>query len=670
MAKEKFYMTTAIAYASGKPHIGNTYEIVLADAIARYHRQMGQDVFFMTGTDEHGIKIEQKAEAAGVTPKEYVDGVVSQVKQIWDVMNTSYDKFMRTTDQDHVEAVQKAFKIMYDKGDIYKGRYEGWYCVPDESFYTDSQVVDGRCPDCGRPLVRASEDAYFFKMSKYQDRLIDYIESHPDFIQPESRKKEMVNNFLKPGLQDLCVSRSSFTWGIPVTIDKGHVIYVWLDALMNYITGIGWDPDHPSEQYQKLWPADLHLIGKDILRFHTIYWPIFLMSLGLPLPRQIFGHPWMLMHDEKMSKSRGNIIYADDMVHRFGVDAVRYYMLHEMPFASDGDITYENFINSFNGDLANTLGNLVNRTITMDKKYFGGQIKKQGTVTDLDRDLIRCAQDTVKAVHDDMLSLHIADAVEAILSLARRCNKYIDETTPWALAKNEENMDRLGSVLYNLLEAIRYIGVLLESFLPDTSKAILDQLGCAQEGRTLESLETFGFFKEGDKVGEPKVLFARLDLQKTLDEIRKENEEKEAAIEAALPEAEPKKAETAAKAEGSGEGVKEAPAKAQISIDDFDRIEMKVALVLSCEKVANSKKLLKFQLKIGNETRQVLSGIAKYYKPEDLVDKKVIVVTNLKPAKLAGEISEGMILSCDAADGGYCLLAPSSQDAPDGGLVG
>ncbi len=666
--KGKYYMTTAIAYASAKPHIGNTYEIVLADAIARYRRLQGYDVFFMTGTDEHGQKIENKAKEAGIAPKEYVDRVAATVKGIWDLMNTSYDKFIRTTDEDHVRVVQKIFKKFYEQGDIYKSEYEGWYCVPDESFYTDSQLVNGRCPDCGREVQKAKEEAYFFKMSKYADKLMKYIEDNPDCIQPEARKKEMVNNFLKPGLQDLCVSRSSFKWGIPVDFDDRHVIYVWVDALSNYITGIGYDPDGSSDLYKKLWPADLHLIGKDILRFHTIYWPIFLMALGEPLPKQVFGHPWMQMHGTKMSKSRGNIIYADEMVERFGVDAVRYYMLREMPFASDGDITYEAFIARYNGDLANTIGNLVNRTIAMQKKYFGGELVRDSEVTELDQDLIDTALKTVKAVDADMETLHVADAIEEIVNLARRCNKYIDETTPWALAKDEAQKERLGSVLYNLLESVRFIGVLLSAFLPATGESILNQVNVPAEGRTLESLESFGLLKAGDHVNDPTPLFARIDEKKVMAEIlaaHPEISEEEAPAE----KKEEKKAEKPAKTEAKAPVENAEPAKAQITIDDFDKVELKVGQVIECKRVEKSKKLLCSQVKIGNEVRQIVSGIAKYYTPEEMVGKKVVVVTNLAPAKLAGTLSEGMILCTDDGEGGYCLLRPEKDDAPDGGIV-
>jgi len=664
----KYYLTTAIAYASGKPHIGNTYEIVLADAIARYRRLQGYDVFFMTGTDEHGQKVELKAAAEGITPKEFVDRTSAQIKGAFDLMNVSYNKFIRTTDEDHMKSVQHIFTKLYKQGDIYKGAYEGWYCVPCESFFTESQLVDGKCPDCGRPVVKAQEEAYFFKMSKYQQRLIDHIEAHPEFIQPEARKREMINNFLKPGLQDLCVSRSSFTWGIPVEFDPKHVVYVWMDALNNYITGIGYDGENSTEQYKYLWPADLHLIGKDILRFHTIYWPIFLMAMGEPLPKQVFGHPWMLMNNDKMSKSKGNLIYADEMVERFGVDAVRYFMLHEMPFASDGNITYPLFLARYNGDLANVLGNLVNRTLAMQQKYFGPTLQSQGEVTALDQELIDMALSTVKAVDHSMVDLHIADAIEAVMELTRRCNKYIDETTPWALAKDESQKERLGSVLYNLLEAIRFIGTLLAAYLPGTSEAILNQLGIAEENRGLDSLESFGLLKAGDQIGEAIALFQRADEKKILAEIEARDAKIAAEKEKAAKAAEKAKAEAAKAAEKA----EEAPAKAQITIDDFDKVELKVGEILECQKVEKSKKLLCSKVKIGSgsaaEVRQIVSGIAKWYSPEEMVGKKVIVVTNLAPAKLAGTLSEGMILCAEDAEGNVCLLKPE-KDVPAGSTV-
>ena len=650
-SKGKYYMTTAIAYTSSKPHIGNTYEIILADAIARYRRMQGYDVFFMTGTDEHGQKIQENAAKNGVSPKEYVDKVAGDIQSIWDMMNTSYNKFIRTTDADHEKTVQKIFKKFYEQGDIYKGFYEGWYCVPCESFFTESQLVDGKCPDCGREVKKTKEEAYFFKMSKYQDRLMEYIDTHPEFIQPESRKKEMVNNFIKPGLQDLCVSRTSFSWGIPVDFDPGHVVYVWMDALNNYISGIGYDTENPTEQYKKLWPADLHLIGKDILRFHTIYWPIFLMAMGEPLPKQIFGHPWMLFGENKMSKSAGNVIYADELVERFGVDGVRYYALREMPFASDGSITYESIIARYNADLANTIGNLVNRTISMNKKYFDGTLQSGAVKEALDEELIQTALQAVKTVDNKMEELRVADALEEIVNIARRSNKYIDETMPWALAKDEEKKERLGTVLYNLLESIRFIGVLLKSFLPETGEAILNQLGAPEEARSLESLESFGGLQVGSATGEPSPLFARIDEKKLMTELA----EKFAKIDAAKKESE-------AKPEPE-----EAP-KAEISIDDFDKIELKVGEVLECKPVEGAKKLLVSQIKIGNEVRQIVSGIAAYYKPEEMVGKKVIVVTNLKPVKLRGVLSEGMVLCADDGQGGFCVLKPE-KDVPSGSVV-
>ncbi|MBO6158897.1 MAG: methionine--tRNA ligase [Firmicutes bacterium] len=667
--KGKYYLTTAIAYASGKPHIGNTYEIVLADAIARYRRLEGYDVFFMTGTDEHGQKVELKAKAEGITPKQYVDRVAGEVKRIWDLMNTSYDKFIRTTDEDHVKSVQHIFKKLYDQGDIYKGAYEGWYCVPCESFFTESQLVDGKCPDCGRPVTKAKEEAYFFKMSKYQDRLMQYIEDHPKFIQPEARKREMVNNFLKPGLQDLCVSRSSFTWGIPVDFDPKHVVYVWMDALNNYITGIGYDGENSSDKYKYLWPADLHLIGKDILRFHTIYWPIFLMAMGEPLPKQVFGHPWMLMNNDKMSKSKGNLIYADEMVERFGVDAVRYFMLHEMPFASDGNITYATFMARYNSDLANTLGNLVNRTLSMQQKYFGPVLQEQGEVASLDQELVDLSLSTAKTVNEAMVDLHIADALEAVIELSRRCNKYIDETMPWALAKDESQKARLGSVMYNLLEAIRFIGTLLGAYLPDSAKAILDHLNVAEENRGLESLESFGLLKAGEEIGEPVALFQRVDEKKILAEIEARDEAAAKAKEAAAKAEAAKSAGSKPGAETKASAAAEAePAKEQITIDDFAKVELKVGEILECKKVEKSKKLLCSQVKIGSEVRQIVSGIAKWYSPEEMVGKKVIVVTNLAPAKLAGTLSEGMILCAEDAEGNVCLLSPE-KDFPAGSIV-
>ena len=645
MEKKKFYMTTAIAYTSAKPHIGNTYEIVLADAIARHKRMEGYDVFFCTGTDEHGQKIEEKAEAAGVTPKAYVDRVSGEVRKIWDTMNTTYDYFIRTTDAPHEKTVQKIFKKMYEKGDIYKSEYEGMYCTPCESFWTESQLVNGCCPDCGRPVQPAKEEAYFFKMSKYADQLIQYIEDNPDFIVPESRKKEMINNFLKPGLQDLCVSRTSFKWGIPVDFDPKHVVYVWLDALNNYITAIGYDPDGSTEQFGKLWPADLHIIGKDILRFHTIYWPIFLMSLGLPLPKQVFGHPWLLFAADKMSKSKGNVIYADDLVNLFGVDAVRYYLLSAMPYAQDGSITYETFIAKYNSDLANTIGNLVNRTVSMANKYFGGELPAAMIENELDRDLADTALQTAEAVKGYMDQYHTADALARILTLAQRSNKYIDETTPWALAKDEAKLPRLRTVLANLIEAIRYIAVLSEPFMPDTAAAIMDQIGLPdshmEDGEALETLAVFGS-APARKVGEAKALFARIDEKAMLEKIDKEIVQPQIA--AAKAEA---AASEAPAEEEKAEGVAFLP---EITIDEFAKIDLRVGKIVSCEKLKKSRKLLKLMVDDGQGTRQILSGISKWYKPEDLEGRKVIFVANLAPAKLAGELSEGMVLAADAGE--------------------
>ena len=645
MEKKKFYMTTAIAYTSAKPHIGNTYEIVLADAIARHKRMEGYDVFFCTGTDEHGQKIEEKAEAAGVTPKAYVDRVSGEVRKIWDTMNTTYDYFIRTTDAPHEKAVQKIFKKMYEKGDIYKSEYEGMYCTPCESFWTESQLVNGCCPDCGRPVQPAKEEAYFFKMSKYADRLIQYIEDNPDFIVPESRKKEMINNFLKPGLQDLCVSRTSFKWGIPVDFDPKHVVYVWLDALNNYITAIGYDPDGSTEQFGKLWPADLHIIGKDILRFHTIYWPIFLMSLGLPLPKQVFGHPWLLFAADKMSKSKGNVIYADDLVNLFGVDAVRYYLLSAMPYAQDGSITYETFIAKYNSDLANTIGNLVNRTVSMANKYFGGELPAAMIENELDRDLADTALQTAEAVKGYMDQYHTADALARILTLAQRSNKYIDETTPWALAKDEAKLPRLRTVLANLIEAIRYIAVLSEPFMPDTAAAMMDQIGLPdshlEDGEALETLAVFGS-APARKVGEAKALFARIDEKAMLEKIDKEIVQPQIAA----AKAEAAAAEAPAEEE-KAEGVAFLP---EITIDEFAKIDLRVGKIVSCEKLKKSRKLLKLMVDDGQGTRQILSGISKWYKPEDLEGRKVIFVANLAPAKLAGELSEGMVLAADAGE--------------------
>ena len=619
--KQKYYITTAIAYASGKPHIGNTYEIVLADAIARYKRSQGYDVFFQTGTDEHGQKIELKAEEAGVTPKEFVDGVSAEIKKIWDLMDTSYDKFIRTTDEDHEKQVQKIFKKLYDQGDIYKGHYEGMYCTPCESFFTESQLVDGKCPDCGREVQPAKEEAYFFKMSKYADRLIEHINTHPEFIQPVSRKNEMMNNFLLPGLQDLCVSRTSFKWGIPVDFDDKHVVYVWLDALTNYITGIGYDADGDStEQYAKLWPADLHLIGKDIIRFHTIYWPIFLMALGLPLPKQVFGHPWLLQGDGKMSKSKGNVLYADELVDFFGVDAVRYFVLHEMPFENDGVITWELMVERLNSDLANTLGNLVNRTVSMTNKYFGGVVSDKGAAEDVDADLKAVIDNTPKAVDAKMDGLRVADAITEIFNLFKRCNKYIDETMPWALAKDEEKKDRLETVLWNLIQGISAGARLLESFMPSTSKKILDQLG---DGHVTEN---------------PEILFQRLDLE----EVMKKVEELHPHIEEAEEE----------------EDVIDIEAKPEITFEQFGAMQFQVGEIIACEAVKKSKKLLCSQVKVGSQVKQIVSGIKAHYTPEEMVGKKVMVLVNLKPAKLAGVLSEGMLLCAEDAEGNLALMTP------------
>ena len=645
--KQKYYITTAIAYTSGKPHIGNTYEIVLADAIARYKRSQGYDVFFQTGTDEHGQKIELKAEEAGVTPKEFVDGVSAEIKKIWDLMDTSYDKFIRTTDEDHEKQVQKIFKKLYDQGDIYKGHYEGMYCTPCESFFTESQLVDGKCPDCGREVQPAKEEAYFFKMSKYADRLIEHINTHPEFIQPVSRKNEMMNNFLLPGLQDLCVSRTSFKWGIPVDFDPKHVVYVWLDALTNYITGIGYDCDgESSEQFNKLWPADLHLIGKDIIRFHTIYWPIFLMSLDLPLPKQVFGHPWLLQGDGKMSKSKGNVIYADELVDFFGVDAVRYFVLHEMPFENDGVITWELMVERLNSELANTLGNLVNRTISMSNKYFGGVVENKGVAEAVDEDLKAVVLEEVKKVDAKMAQLRVADAITEIFGIFRRCNKYIDETTPWTLAKDEAKKDRLATVLYNLTEAITIGASLLESFMPETSEKILAQLNTKK--RELDEMDTFGLYLSGNKVTDkPEILFARMDIKEVMAKVE---EMRAAAAEAAKP------AEEAAEDDGI-----DLEPKAEITYDDFAKLQFQIGEIVKCEAVPKSKKLLCSQVKIGTKTRQIVSGIKAHYSPEEMVGKKVMVVTNLKPAKLAGVVSEGMILCAEDAEGNLSLMVPEKK---------
>ena len=641
MEKQKYYITTAIAYTSGKPHIGNTYEAVLADAIARYKRLEGYDVFFQTGTDEHGQKIELKAQEAGITPKEFVDNVSGEIKNIWDLMNTSYDKFIRTTDEDHEKQVQKIFKKMYAKGDIYKGHYEGMYCTPCESFFTESQLVDGKCPDCGRPCVPAKEEAYFFKMSKYADRLIEHIKTHPEFIQPESRKNEMMNNFLLPGLQDLCVSRTSFKWGIPVDFDPKHVVYVWLDALTNYITGIGYDCDgNSTEQFGKLWPADLHLIGKDIIRFHTIYWPIFLMSLDLPLPKQVFGHPWLLQGDGKMSKSKGNVLYADELVDFFGVDAVRYFVLHEMPFENDGVITWELMVERLNSELANTLGNLVNRTISMSNKYFGGVVENKGVEEPVDEDLKSFVLGVPAKVAAKMDKLRVADAMTEVFSLFKRLNKYIDETMPWALAKEEDKQDRLATVLYNLVEGITMGAALLEAFMPETTERILAQLNA--EKRSFESMDTFGLYPSGNKVVEkPEILFARLDLKDVM-----------AKVEELHPPVQEEKEEEP--------GIDLEP-KAEITFDDFEKLQFQVGEIIACEAVKKSKKLLCSQVKIGSQVRQIVSGIKAHYTPEEMVGKKVMVVTNLKPAKLAGVMSEGMILCAEDAEGNLALMTPEKN---------
>ena len=648
MDKGKFYITTAIAYTSRKPHIGNSYEIVLTDTLARYKRLQGYDVFFLTGTDEHGQKIEEYAEAAGVTPKEYVDKVSGEIKAICDLLNTTYDKFIRTTDDYHEKAVQKIFRKLYDKGDIYKSEYEGLYCTPCESFWTEAQLVDGKCPDCGREVKPAKEEAYFFKLSKYQKQLEEYIESNPNFIYPESRKKEMLNNFIKPGLQDLCVSRSSFKWGIPVDFDDKHVIYVWIDALSNYITALGYDPDGSGELYKKYWPADVHIIGKDIVRFHTIYWPIMLMALGEPLPKQVFGHPWLLFGTDKMSKSRGNVIYADDLVELFGVDAVRYYLLSEMPYTSDGSITYETMIERFNSDLANTLGNLVNRTIAMTNKYFGGVIQAPSEAEDVDGELKDTAINTVKKVDELLSTYRVSDALEAIFSLAKRSNKYIDETMPWALAKDESKKERLGTVLYNLLESIRFISVLISPFMPETAEKIMQQMNCSVN--SYDSLSSFGALEAGTSVGEAKPLFGRIDAEKMFAEIEKRHIAKE--------EAEKK------------EEKKEIAGLAKIGIDDFAKVEIRVGKVLDCENVKRSNKLLKFTIDDGSkEPRTIVSGIAKWYKPEELKGKNIVFVANLKPVKLCGVESNGMILSAECSEDDVKLLTVD-ESIPAGSVIG
>ena len=642
MAKEKYYITTAIAYTSGKPHIGNTYEAVLADAIARFKRQEGYDVFFQTGTDEHGQKIEMKAQEAGVTPQKFVDGVASQIKSIWDLMNTSYDKFIRTTDDYHERQVQKIFKKLDEQGDIYKGHYEGMYCTPCESFFTESQLVDGKCPDCGRPVTPAKEEAYFFRMSKYADRLIEHINTHPEFIQPVSRKNEMMNNFLLPGLQDLCVSRTSFKWGIPVDFDPDHVVYVWLDALTNYITGIGYDCDGEStEQFKKDWPADLHLIGKDIIRFHTIYWPIFLMALGLPLPKQVFGHPWLLQGDGKMSKSKGNVIYADELVDFFGVDAVRYFVLHEMPFENDGVITWELMVERLNSELANTLGNLVNRTISMSNKYFGGVVADKGVAEPVDEALKAFVLEVPKKVVAKMDELRVADAMTEVFSLFKRCNKYIDETMPWALAKDESKQDRLATVLYNLVEGICIGATLLQSFMPDTTGRILGQLNAKE--RSMDDLKDFGLYPSGNKVTDkPEILFARLDVKEVLKKV----EELHPPVQ---------------EEEKSNEKVIDIEAKSEVTFEDFEKLQFQVGEIIACEEVKKSRKLLCSKVKIGRQVRQIVSGIKSNYSAQEMIGKKVMVLVNLKPAKLAGILSEGMILCAEDENGNLSLVTPEKE---------
>lgn len=658
--KKPYYITTAIAYASGKPHIGNTYEIILADSIARYKREQGYDVFFQTGTDEHGQKIEEKADAAGITPKEFVDKAAAEIKRIWDLMNTSYDKFIRTTDAEHETQVQKIFKKLYDQGDIYKGYYEGLYCTPCESFFTESQLVDGKCPDCGREVKPAKEEAYFFRMSKYAPRLIEHINAHPEFIQPVSRKNEMMNNFLLPGLQDLCVSRTTFNWGIPVTFDPRHVTYVWLDALTNYITGIGYDCDGSStDQFAKYWPADLHLIGKDIIRFHTIYWPIFLMALDIPLPKQVFGHPWLLQGDGKMSKSKGNVLYADTLVDFFGVDAVRYFVLHEMPFDNDGVISWELMVERMNSDLANILGNLVNRTISMSNKYFDGVVADKGAAEAVDEDLKSVVLDEVKKADAKMDQLRVADAMTEIFNIFRRCNKYIDETTPWTLAKDEAQKDRLSTVLYNLTESITIGASLLYSFMPETAQKILAQLNTVK--RELNQMCSFGLYPSGGKVTDkPEILFARMDMKEVLEkvEVMQAAQTAEAAGSSGADEA----------GSASEENVIDIEAKPEITYDDFAKLQFQIGEIIKCEAVPKSKKLLCSQVKIGSQTRQIISGIKAHYTPEEMVGKKVMVVTNLKPAKLAGMLSEGMLLCAEDADGNLALMKPE-KDMPAGAEI-
>ena len=646
--KGKYYITTAIAYTSGKPHIGNSYEIVLADSIARFKRKDGYDVFFQTGTDEHGQKIEIKAQEAGITPKEFVDRTAATIRSLWDLMDTSYDKFIRTTDEPHEKQVQKIFKRLYNQGDIYKGSYEGMYCTPCESFWTESQLKDGKCPDCGREVKPAKEEAYFFKMSKYADRLIEHINTHPEFIQPVSRKNEMMNNFLLPGLQDLCVSRTSFKWGIPVDFDDKHVIYVWLDALTNYITGIGYDCEgNSSEQYKKLWPADLHLIGKDIIRFHTIYWPIFLMALGEPLPKQVFGHPWLLMNNDKMSKSKGNVIYADDLVDFFGVDAVRYYVLHEMPFDNDGNITWELVTERTNAELANTLGNLVNRTISMSNKYFGGIVADKKVTGEMDEDLKAVVTGTYKRVSAKMDELRVADAITEIFALFKRCNKYIDETEPWVLAKDEANMDRLSTVLYNLVESIATGASLLEPFMPATAEKIVQQLNTSV--RSFEDCEKFGLYESGNKVtAEPEILFARLKVEEVMEKVNAMYAERKAQA-------------AGENGEAVEENVIDIEPKEEITFDDFAKMQFQIGEIIKCEEVPKSKKLLCSQVRIGSQIKQIVSGIKQHYSAEEMVGKKVMVLVNLKPAKLAGVLSEGMLLCAEDAEGNLALLTPEKE---------
>lgn len=655
--KKPYYITTAIAYASGKPHIGNTYEIILADSIARYKRAQGREVFFQTGTDEHGQKIEEKAAAAGVTPREFVDGAAAEIKRIWDLMNTSYDKFIRTTDPDHEAQVQRIFKKLYDQGDIYKGHYEGLYCTPCESFFTESQLVDGKCPDCGREVKPAREEAYFFRMSKYAQRLIDHINAHPEFIQPVSRKNEMMNNFLLPGLQDLCVSRTTFSWGIPVSFDPKHVIYVWLDALTNYITGIGYDCDgHCAEGFNRFWPADLHLIGKDIIRFHTLYWPIFLMALDMPLPKQIFGHPWLLQGDGKMSKSKGNVLYADTLVDFFGVDAVRYFVLHEMPFDNDGVISWELMVERMNSDLANILGNLVNRTISMSNKYFGGLVADKGAAEPVDEELKTVVMEEAARVDSKMEQLRVADAMTEIFNIFRRCNKYIDETAPWILAKDESAKDRLSTVLYNLTESIVIGASLLASFMPETAEKILTQLNT--DKRELSQMNRFGLYPSGSKVTDkPEILFARMDVKEVLERVEAMHMEKDVQT-----------GQGGEGAAGEDESVIDIETKPEITYDDFAKLQFQVGEIVRCEEVPKSKKLLCSQVRIGSQTRQILSGIKAYYSAEEMVGKKVMVVTNLKPARLAGMLSEGMLLCAEDAKGNLALLTPE-KDMPAGAEI-